>query len=120
MGLKAGLNPDILYEVMSSGGASSDQLASRGRDMLAGNYATKSSIWVATKDTDLSLELGKRLGVVLPVGALFHQFYLNARHRGWDQKDATIVMRIFEELANFKRESRRSSSKPMPFKKGSK
>jgi 2-hydroxymethylglutarate dehydrogenase len=111
LGLKAGLEPDLLYEVMSSGGASSDQLISRGRDMLAGDFSLKSTVAVASKDTGLSLEMGKRLGVALPVGALYHQFFLSAATRGWDQKDATIVMKIYEELAHFTRKERKSSSK---------
>lgn len=111
LGLKAGLDPDLLYEVMSSGGASSDQLITRGRDMLAGNFSLKSSVSVANKDTALSLEMGKRLGVALPVGALYHQFFLSAASRGWDRKDATIVMRIYEELANFTRKDQKPSSR---------
>ena len=111
LGLKAGLDPDILYEVMSSGGASSDQLATRGREMVMGKFPLRSSIAVANKDTGLSLEMGNRLGVPLPVGALYKQFLLNAHYKGWDQEDATIVMKIYEELADFKRKGRTSSSR---------
>jgi 3-hydroxyisobutyrate dehydrogenase-like beta-hydroxyacid dehydrogenase len=71
--------------------------------MALGEFPLRSSISVANKDTGLSLEMGKRLGVVLPAGALYKQFLLNAHYRGWDQEDATIVMNIYEELANFKR-----------------
>ena len=111
LGLKAGLDPGILYEVMSSGGASSDQLATRGREMVAGKFPLRSSISVANKDTGLSLEMGKRLGVPLPVGALYQQFLLNAHYKGWDQEDATIVMKIYEALADFTRKGQRSSSR---------
>jgi 3-hydroxyisobutyrate dehydrogenase-like beta-hydroxyacid dehydrogenase len=108
LGLKAGLDPGILYEVMSSGGASSDQLITRGREMVMGKFPLRSSVSVANKDTGLSLEMGKRLGVPLPVGALYKQFLLNAHYKGWDQEDATIVMKIYESLADFTRKGQRS------------
>ncbi len=109
LGLKAGLDPGILYEVMSSGGAASDQLITRGREMVLGKFPLRSSIAVANKDTGLSLEMGKRLGVPLPIGALYKQFLLNASYKGWDQEDATIVMKIYEALADFTRKGQRSS-----------
>jgi len=111
LGLKAGLDPGILYEVLSSGGASSDQLVTRGREMVAGKFPLRSSIAVANKDTGLSLEMGKRLGVPLPVGALYKQFLLNASYKGWDQEDATIVMKIYEALAGFTRKGQRTSTR---------
>ncbi len=111
LGLKAGLDPGLLYEVMSSGGASSDQLVTRGRDMLAGDFSPKSSVSVANKDTGLSMEMGKRLGVVLPFGALYQQFLLSVHDRGWDREDATIVMRIYEELANIPGKDQKRSSR---------
>ncbi len=41
LGLKAGLDPGILYDVMSSGGAPSDQLATRGREMVMGEFPVR-------------------------------------------------------------------------------
>jgi 3-hydroxyisobutyrate dehydrogenase len=99
LGLKAGLNPDVLYDVITSGAASSDLLISRGRDMLKGNFSPKGPVVLANKDLALSLETAKRLGVVLPVGGLYQQFLLKAHYSGWDQEDATVVMKIYEELA---------------------
>ena len=99
LGLKAGLNPDVLLDVITSGAASSDLLIARGRDMLNGNFSPKGPVSLANKDLALSLETAKRLGVVLPVGALYQQLLLKAHYNGWDREDATVVMRIYEQLA---------------------
>jgi len=99
LGLKAGLNPDVLFNVITSGAASSDLLLARGRDMLNGNFSPKGPVVLANKDLALSLEMARQLGVVLPVGALYQQLLLNAHYNGWDQEDATVVMRIYEQLA---------------------
>jgi 3-hydroxyisobutyrate dehydrogenase-like beta-hydroxyacid dehydrogenase len=74
-----------------------------------GEFPLRSTVIVANKDTGLSLEMGKRLGVPLPVGALYSQFLLNAHSKGWDQEDAMIVMKIYEALADFTREGQRPS-----------
>ena len=110
LGLKAGLNPDVLLDVITSGAASSDLLIARGRDMLSGNFSPKGPLILANKDLALSLETGKRLGVVLPVAALYQQFLLKAHHNGWDREDATVVMKIYEGLSGMVRKGGRPSS----------
>ena len=110
LGLKAGLNPGILFDVITSGAASSDLLLARGKDMLAGNFSPKGPTRLAIKDLRLSLETGRQLGVMLPVGSLYLQFLLQAQFSGWERDDATVVMRIYEQLAGVKRRGK----KPLP------
>jgi 2-hydroxymethylglutarate dehydrogenase len=99
LGLKAGLNPDVLFDVITSGAASSDLLIARGKDMLRGNFTPKGPVILANKDLALSLETARQLGVVLPVGALYQQLLLKAHYNGWDREDATAVMKIYQQLA---------------------
>jgi 3-hydroxyisobutyrate dehydrogenase-like beta-hydroxyacid dehydrogenase len=99
LGLKAGLDPDVLFDAMTSGAASSDLLIARGKDMLRGFFSPKGPVILANKDLALSLETARQLGVVLPVGALYQQLLLKAHYNGWDREDATVVMKIYQELA---------------------
>jgi len=99
LGTKAGLDPGIMLDAIISGAASSDLILARGKDMLAGNFSPKGPVVIANKDLALSLETAKRLGVVLPVGALYQQFLLKALYNGWDREDATVVMKIYQGLA---------------------
>jgi 3-hydroxyisobutyrate dehydrogenase-like beta-hydroxyacid dehydrogenase len=111
LGLKAGLDPNVMFDVITSGAASSDLLIARGKDMLAGNFEPKGPTVLAIKDLGLSLETGRQLGVVLPVGALYHQFLLKAQYNGWEREDATVVMRIYEQLARINRKTKKSYSR---------
>jgi 3-hydroxyisobutyrate dehydrogenase-like beta-hydroxyacid dehydrogenase len=111
LGIKAGLNPDVLFDVITSGAASSDLLIARGRDMLNGNFSPKGPVVIANKDLALSLETAKRWGVVLPVGALYQQLLLKAHYNGWDRQDATAVMKIYEEMAGMVRKGKRTCHK---------
>jgi len=111
LGLKAGLDPEVMHTVLISGAAGSDLLEARGKDMLAGNFKPKGPLWITLKDLDLALESAKKLGVVLPMATLYKQLMLSAHLRGWDQNDATVVMRIYEELSGIKREAKKSRSR---------
>ena len=103
LGLKAGLDPQIMYDVITSGAASSDLVTSRGKDMLAGRFEPKGQVNVAVKDMGLILERAKQLGVPLPMGGLYQQLLLQAHYEGWDQLDATSVMKIYEKLSGISR-----------------
>ncbi|MFQ5830237.1 MAG: NAD-binding protein, partial [Candidatus Methylomirabilia bacterium] len=99
----------IMLDVLISGAAGSDLIAARGRDMLMGNFEAKGPVWLAIKDLGLALESAKRLGVVLPMAGLYQQLLLNAHYSGWDQRDATVVMTIYEQLAGIKRKAKQGT-----------
>jgi 3-hydroxyisobutyrate dehydrogenase len=107
LGLKAGLDPNTLFDAITSGAASSDLLLARGKDMLAGNFGPKGPTRLAIKDLRLSLETGRQLGVMLPVGSLYLQFLLQAQYNGWEYDDATVVMRIYEQLAGIEKKGKK-------------
>jgi len=81
--------------------------------MLNGNFSPKGPIVLANKDLALSLEMARQLGVVLPVGALYQQLLLKAHYNGWDREDATVVMRIYQQMAGGTGEAKR----PVPKRK---
>ncbi len=99
LGTKAGLDAKIMLDVINSGSAASDLILARGKDMVAGNFSPQGPVVVANKDLALSLETARQLGVVLPVGALYQQLLLKAHYNGWDREDATVVMKIYQQLA---------------------
>jgi 3-hydroxyisobutyrate dehydrogenase-like beta-hydroxyacid dehydrogenase len=105
LGMKAGLDPNVMFDVITSGAASSDLITARGKDMLTGHFEPKGPVDMAIKDLGLALESGKQLGVMLPMGGLYLQFLLKAHYNGWDRNDATAVMKIYEQLAGISRES---------------
>lgn len=99
LGLKAGLDAEVVWDTLISGAAGSDVIKARGQDMLAGDFKPKGALWISIKDLNLALDSAKELGVTLPMGGLYKQFMLGAHHRGWDNQDATVVMKLYEELA---------------------
>jgi 2-hydroxy-3-oxopropionate reductase len=102
LGIKAGLNSDVMLDALVSGAACSDLILARGKDMISGNFEPKGPLWIAIKDIGYILESAKRYGVMLPMASLYQQFLLEAHYKGWDKKDATVVMRIYEQMANLR------------------
>ena len=107
LGLKAGLDPEVMFDVISSGAAGSNLISARGQDMLAGDFTLKGGLGL--KDLGLALESAERLHVILPMTGLYRQFMLQAFYNGWLGQDGTVVMKIFEQLAGIKRENKKSS-----------
>ena len=105
LGLKAGLNPNVMFDVLTSGAAASDLIEARGKDMLAGNFKPKGALWISIKDLDLALECAKDIDVPVPMAGLYRQLMHSALQKGWAKDDATVVMRIYEELAGVKRKA---------------
>jgi 3-hydroxyisobutyrate dehydrogenase len=104
-GLKAGLSPGVMLDALASGSAGSILITTRGKDMLRGNFEKKGPVGLALKTFGLILESAKRLGVMLPMLALYQQFLLQAHYNGWDDKDLTVIMRIYEKLAGIERKN---------------
>ena len=101
LGLKAGLDPEAMFEVVSSGAAGSDLITSRGQDMLSGNFERKGLL--GTHSLDIALESAKEVGVMLPMVSLYRQLILQAMYSGWTECDGTVVMRVYEQLAGIER-----------------
>lgn len=103
LALKAGLDPKVTLEVLSSGAAASDLIAARGKDMLEGNFQVKGPLRLGVKDIRLMLESAKRLGVMLPMLSLLEQFILQGVYNGWGESDGTVIMKIWEQMAGIQR-----------------
>lgn len=99
LGLKAGLDPDVMFDVISSGAAASDLITMRGSDMLHGDFTAKGSLKNNVKDMDLILEAARDMKVVLPLAALYQQLQLKASYEGWGLCDATVVMKVYEKMS---------------------
>jgi 3-hydroxyisobutyrate dehydrogenase len=94
LGLKAGLDPDIMLEALISGAAGSNLLEVRGKDMVKNNFEPKGKL--GFKDARLMLESAERVQVMLPMMGLYKQLMLKALYNGWGELDGTVVMKLYE------------------------
>jgi 3-hydroxyisobutyrate dehydrogenase len=101
-GVKAGVAPEKIYEVISNSAGSSWMFQNRVPHMLAGDYTPLSAVEIFVKDLDIVLDTGKAERFPLPLAAIAHQMFLMAAAAGHGMEDDSAVVKVFEQLANIK------------------
>ena len=96
-GQKAGLDMDLVIDVISKGAAQSWQMDNRATNMCAGKFDYGFAVDWMRKDMAISLAEAKNNGARLPVAALVDQFYAQVQARGGKRWDTSSLMHL---LAN--------------------
>jgi 3-hydroxyisobutyrate dehydrogenase len=99
LGVKAGLDPRTIYEVVRVSTGASAAWELRVPRILAGDYAPGGTIDISYKDQELETAFAKRLGVPLLLANLTQQVYQMARAQGLNKEDGAAVVKIFERMA---------------------
>ncbi len=101
-GVKAGLDPRKIYEVIRASTGNSVQFENRVPRMLRRDFAPGGTIDISYKDQDLETSYAKRLGVPLLLANLTQQVYQMARAAGLNKEDGSAIIKLFENLAGVK------------------
>ncbi len=99
LGVKAGLDPQTIYEVVRVSTGASAAWELRVPRILAGDYAPGGTVDISYKDQELETAFAKRLGVPLLLANVTQQVYQMARAQGMNKQDGAAVVKIFERLA---------------------
>ena len=105
LGMKAGLDPELIYKVISDGAGTSRMFEVRGPLMVKGEYdpaTMKVDIW--QKDMKIIGEYATKLGVPTPLFAASALLYTAAMAQGHGKQDKASVCAILEEWACVHRE----------------
>jgi len=97
VGVKAGIDPDLLFEVLSKSGGRSHHFTKRFPNALAGDFEPGFSVALGEKDLGLALELSQGLGVPSPITGLARQMYRIAVSEGHSGEDIVAVLKLFEK-----------------------
>lgn len=98
-GVKAGLDPRKIYEVITNSAGNSFMFQNRVPHMLDDDYTPHSAVDIWVKDLGIVLETGKELRFPLFFPAVAHQLFLAASGAGHGRLDDAAVVKIFEQLA---------------------
>jgi 3-hydroxyisobutyrate dehydrogenase-like beta-hydroxyacid dehydrogenase len=99
LGVKAGLDPRTIYEVVRVSTGASAAWDLRVPRILAGDYEPGGTIDISYKDQELETSFAKQLGVPLLLANVTQQVYQMARARGLNKQDGAAIVKIFEQLA---------------------
>ncbi|MEY2953491.1 MAG: hypothetical protein RLZZ401_1578 [Pseudomonadota bacterium] len=92
-GAKAGLDMNLVLDVIGKGAAQSWQLDNRGKTMVADQFDFGFAVDWMRKDLGLVLDEAKTNGARLPVTALVDQFYADVQAQGGNRWDTSSLVR---------------------------
>jgi 3-hydroxyisobutyrate dehydrogenase len=97
LGVKAGVDPQRLFEILSTSGGRSHHFLKRFPNVLTGDFTPNFSIGLSRKDVSLALAMAARLEMPVPLAAIVRQVYEAAHAQGFGQLDMAGVTRLYEQ-----------------------
>ena len=106
MGMKAGLDADIILKAISDGAGTSRMFEVRGPLMAAGKYDEPTmKVDMHQKDIHIISDFAGKLNCPTPLLSAAAQIYTAALAGGRAKQDTAAVCAVLEEMAGFKRKS---------------
>ena len=100
LGVKAGLDPKVLYDVIAASSGRSYALEAKVPNfILKGNFEPGFAIDLQYKDVAMATQTVKDLGMPLLMANMAEQVFETARSKGLGRKDISAVITMQEELA---------------------
>ncbi|QRX81146.1 L-threonate dehydrogenase [Glaciimonas sp. PAMC28666] len=95
LGLREGVDPDALYEVITNSAGNSWMFENRVPHILKADYTPLSAVDIFVKDLGLVLDTARASKFPLPLSAAAHQMFMMASTAGFGGEDDSAVIKIF-------------------------
>jgi len=99
LGVKAGLDPQTIYDVISVSTGTSHTFERRVPKILRRDFTPGGTVDISFKDQQLETEYAKALGVPLFLANVSQQVYQMARAAGLNKEEGSAVVKVLERLA---------------------
>jgi 3-hydroxyisobutyrate dehydrogenase-like beta-hydroxyacid dehydrogenase len=99
LGVKAGLDPQTIYEVVRVSSGTSHAFETRVPKILERDFAPGGTVDISYKDQELETAFAKQLGVPVLLANVSQQVYQMARAAGLNKEDGSAVVKVLERLA---------------------
>lgn len=99
LGIRAGADPQTLFDVISASAGSSWMWQNRVPHVLAGDDTPHSAVNIFVKDLGIVLDAARGMTFPLPLASAAHQLFLAAAAGGDGGRDDSFVIRVWERLA---------------------
>jgi putative dehydrogenase len=99
LGMRAGADPNLLYEVICNSAGMSWMFQNRVPHILDGDYTPRSAVSIFIKDLGIVLDAARALRFPLPLASAAHQLYLATAAAGYGAEDDSAVIKFYADLA---------------------
>ena len=100
---KAGLDGDLVLDVIGKGAAQSWQMDNRGKTMLRDKFEFGFAVNWMRKDLGICLAEAERSGALLPVISIVDQFYKQIQNRGGERWDTSSLIHLLHHTGEKKK-----------------
>ncbi len=102
LGIKAGLEPQQLYDIVTTAAGNSWMFENRMAHVLAGDETPTSAVDIFVKDLGLVTDLAREASFPAPMAAQAMQLFIAASAQGHGGKDDAFVIRAYQALTGIK------------------
>jgi 3-hydroxyisobutyrate dehydrogenase len=99
LGVKAGLDPQTMYQVVRASTGTSFAFETRVPRILRRDFAPGGTVDISFKDQELETQFAKQLGVPVLLANVSQQIYQMARAAGLNKEDGSAIVKVLERLA---------------------
>ncbi len=99
LGVKAGLDPQTIYDVVRVSTGTSFAFETRVPRILKRDFAPGGTVDISFKDQELETQFAKQLGVPVLLANVSQQVYQMARAAGLNKEDGSAIVKVLERLA---------------------
>jgi 3-hydroxyisobutyrate dehydrogenase-like beta-hydroxyacid dehydrogenase len=102
LGVKAGLDPKTIYDVVRVSTGNSFAFETRVPKILKRDFSPGGTVDISFKDQELETAFAKQLGVPILLANVSQQVYQMARAAGFNKEDGSALIKVLERLAGVK------------------
>jgi 3-hydroxyisobutyrate dehydrogenase len=99
LGLREGVDPAALYEVITHSAGNSWMFENRMAHVLAGDYTPLSAVDIFVKDLGLVVDAARASDFPVSLASKAHEMFLQASRSGYGREDDSAVIKIFPGIA---------------------
>lgn len=99
LGIRMGIDPDTLYDVITHSAGNSWMFENRVPHILKGDYTPLSAVDIFVKDLNIVHQAGRELKLSMPVAASALQQFTAASSAGLGREDDSAVIKVYQRLS---------------------
>jgi 3-hydroxyisobutyrate dehydrogenase len=99
LGVKAGLDPQTIYDVIRVSTGTSYAFEGRVPKIMKRDFAPGGTVDISFKDQELETQFAKQIGVPIFLANVSQQVYQMARAAGLNKEDGSAIVKVLERLA---------------------
>lgn len=100
LGAARGIDGEVMLDVLSNAGGSSNQFEKRVPRVLNRNFDPGFTVDLGKKDLGLAVETATEMDQPMVAASLVHRLFVEASAKGYGAEDAAAVVKLFEETTD--------------------